>query len=432
MKCIHIIACAAWLAAMNSLAENWPQWRGPNLNGATGEENLPVQFSTTENVVWKAPLPGYSGATPVIWEDSVFVSSPDDDKNLLLICLDRQNGKERWRRKVDTGDFEKGRNNAASPSPVTDGKGVFIMFATGALAAYDFSGKELWKRNLAEEYGKFSFMWIFGSSPLLYKDRLYVQMLQHNPPVYSHVKDDKPTRESYLLCLDPDTGKNIYRHIRKTDAVSEAQESYTTPMPYEGKNGTEIIVVGGNYITSHQADTGEEIWRAAGLNDRKEQYWRVVPSAIVAKDMVFASGPKRDPMLAIKTGGKGTVTDTHTAWKSKEYHTDCVTPLYYKEKMFVLDGDRQVMTCVEPVSGEKQWQGHLGVRDIFRASPLGADNKIYCISESGTVVILEAGDEFKTLNTIKMGEPPVRSSIAAAQGQLFIRTGKNLYCIAKP
>lgn len=430
MKCIHVIVCAAWLAATSAPGANWPQWRGPNLNGSTSETNLPVHFSPTENVVWKAPLPGYSGATPVIWDDRVFVSSPDDDKNLLLICLDRQDGKELWRQKVDTGDFEKGRNNASSPSPVTDGKRVFIMFATGALAAFDFSGKELWKRNLAEEYGKFSFMWIFGSSPLLYKDRLYVQMLQHDPPVYSHVKDEKPARDSYLLCLDPQTGRNIYRHIRKTDAVSEAQESYTTPMPYEGKNGTEIIVVGGNYITSHRADTGEELWRAAGLNDRKEQYWRVVPSAIVAKDMVFASGPKRDPMLAIKTGGQGNVTDTHTAWKSKEYHTDCVTPLYYKEKMFVLDGDRQVMTCVEPVSGDEQWQGHLGVRDIFRASPLGADGKIYCISESGTVVILEAGDQFKVLNTIKMSEPPVRSSMAAAHGQLFIRTGKNLYCIA--
>jgi outer membrane protein assembly factor BamB len=106
-----------------------------------------------------------------------------------------------------------------------------------------------------------------------------------------------------------------------------------------------------------------------------------------------------------------------------------VTPLVYQHKLFVLDGDRQTMTCLEPQTGTQRWQGNLGVREIFRASPTGADGKVYCLSEDGTVVVLDAGDEFKVLSTIRMGEAPVRSSIAVAHGELFIRTAKNLYCV---
>jgi outer membrane protein assembly factor BamB len=147
--------------------------------------------------------------------------------------------------------------------------------------------------------------------------------------------------------------------------------------------------------------------------------------------MIIACGPKRDPVLGIKDGGHGLVTDTHLAWKFKEFTADCVTPLFYQNKLFVLDGDRQMMTCLEPKTGQKLWQGNLGVHEIFRASPTGADGKIYCLSEAGTAVVVSAGDEFKILSTISMGESPVRASIAVAQGELFIRTSRNLYCVGR-
>lgn len=421
----------ALLAGVSAMAENWPQWRGPNFNGSTPETNLPSQWSKTENVAWVAPLPGYSGATPVVWGDSIFVSSPNLQKDLLLLCLDRKTGQERWQRKVAEGNFEKGRNNAASPSPVTDGKRVFILFATGDLAAFDFSGQELWKRNLAADYGRFAINWIYGSSPMLYRDKLYVQVLQQAkvPPDYSHAQDGKPNRESYLLCLDPATGKNLWRHMRPTDAFSEAQESYATPIPAQTGNSSEIIVVGGNYVTAHSPEDGTELWRCAGLNTKGEPFWRIVPAPVAAEGLVFACGPKRDPVLAIKLGGRGLVTDTHLAWKFTEFPSDCTTPLFYNQSLFILDGDRQVMTCLQPQTGQKIWQANLGVKEIFRASPTGADGKIYCISEAGTAVVLSAGDQFKVLATIPMGESPVRSSIPAARGALFIRTAKNLHCI---
>lgn len=430
MKMLPVLTLVA-LVSSSAPAGNWPQWRGPYFNGSTTEENLPTQWSKTENIAWATSLPGYSGATPVVWENSVFVSSPDEQKNLNLLCLDRKTGQVRWERKVATGDFEKGRNNTASPSPVTDGTQVFILFATGDLAAFDFSGKETWHRNLAADYGRFAVNWIYGSSPLLYRGKLYVQVLQERKVEYSHAQDGRPDRESFLLCVDPADGKNLWRHVRDTDAFSEAQESYTTPIPAENPNGAEIIVVGGNYVTAHNAQDGTEIWRCAGLNDKREPFWRIVPSPVSAEGLIYACGPKRDPVLAIKDGGHGLVTTTHIAWKFTEFPSDCCTPLFYNKRLYVLDGDRQVMTCLQPQTGQKISQGNLGVHEIFRASPTGADGKIYCISESGTAVVLSAGDEFKVLATIPMAESPVRASIAPAQGGLFIRTAKNLYCIEK-
>jgi outer membrane protein assembly factor BamB len=422
------------LVSATGRAENWPQWRGPFFNGSTTETNLPLEWSSTENVAWAVPLPGYSGATPVVWEASLFVSTPDEQKNLLLLCLDRKTGQVRWQKVVAQGNRDVGRNNATSPSPVTDGSHVFILFGTGDLAAYDFAGQELWRRNLAEEYGRFANMFFYGSSPMLYQGKLYVQVIQSNPRPggYRHAQGDRPERESFLLCLDPRSGTNLWRHVRPTDARGESQEAYTTPMPCPGKEGPEILMVGANYVTAHSTDTGAELWRCAGLNTRGELSWRTVPSAVLAEGLIIVCGPKGDPVVAIRDGGKGLVTATHTAWKLTEHTSDCVTPLFYQQKLFVLDGDHQVMSCLEPQTGAMKWQGNLGVKEIFRASPTGADGKIYCLSESGTVVVLAAGDEFKVLATNRMGEAPVRSSIAAAWGELFIRTAKHLYCIGSP
>ena len=331
-----------------------------------------------------------------------------------------------WHRQSGEGPEQYG-----FPLALTDGKSVFVMFGTGKLAAFDFSGRQLWTRDLATEYGKFSINWLYGSSPMLYQEKLYVEVIQANPipPDYLQAIDDKPNRESYLLCLDTMSGKNLWRHVRATDAISEAQEAYTTPIPHPSPDGLEIIVVGGNYVTAHDARTGVELWRCAGLNDRGERFWRIVPSPVAAAGMIIACGPKRDPVLGIKAGGRGLVTSTHLTWKFKEFPPDCTTPLFYQNKLFLLDGDRQMMTCLEPATGEKKWQGNLGVREIFRASPTGADGKIYCLGENGTVIVLAAGDEFRVLATIPMGEAPVRSSIAVAQRELFIRTAKNVYCI---
>lgn len=408
----------ALLLTTAASAENWPQWRGPSFNGSSTETGLPT---SNDHVAWVTPLPGFSGATPAIWGDNIFVSSPDTNKNLNLLCLDRRTGKVRWQKTLGDGDFAKGHNNAASPSPVTDGQHVWIMYATGVLAALDMNGAVVWQRDLTKDYGKFAIMWIYGSSPLLYKGNLYVQVIQRSPPSYKHAEDDKPIRDSFLLCLDPLTGKERWRHIRKTDAIKETMEAYTTPIP----NGDELVIIGGNCITGHNAATGAELWRCDKLNLRRDPWMRIVPTPVIADGTVIACGPKREPVLGIRDG--------KVAWQFAGIATpDCCTPLFYKGKLFILDGDRHVMACVDPKTGAVRWQGKLeATGDVFRASPTGADGKVYCVSEKGNVFVLEAGDSFKVLSTFKVAEPPIRSSIAVSQGQLFLRTGKNLYCIGK-
>jgi outer membrane protein assembly factor BamB len=420
-----VAGCLIGLAPVSCLAENWPQWRGPFLNGSTTETNLPDTFSKTENVLWNAALPGPAHATPVVWEDSVFINSPDADGNLLLICLDRQTGKARWQQQVGAGNRVRGRNNMASSSPVTDGKTVWTMFGTGDLAAYDFSGKQLWLRHLTKEYGPFIINWLYGCSPLLYKDRLYVEVLRRGPA------------ESFILCMDPASGANIWRHVRPTDAIEESQEAYSTPMPCECDGKTQIVVVGGDYVTGEDAVTGDELWRGGGLrNFRQRNSSRLVPSPVVADGMIYVCGAKGNPFLAFRQCGTGDITSNGLAWSSHVYSTDCATPLFYQDKLFMLNGDRQLMVCFEPASGEVKWKQVLGVPEIFRASPTGADGKIYCFSERATVVVLSAADG-KVLSTVSLNdgdqtdEGLSHSTIAAAQGCLFIRTPGHLYCIGK-
>ena len=423
------------LLSVSASAENWPHWRGPAFNGSSSETSLPTGWSTTSGIKWTTPLPGFSGATPVVWGDSVFVSSPDAEKNLLLLCLDRKDGKIRWQKQLGTGDQTKSGTspNMASPSPVTDGKAVYALYGTGDLAALDFTGKVLWQRNLGTDLGRFSNMWLYGASPTLHGGKLYVQVLQRDPVPndYTHAVDGKPTRESYLLAIDPQTGKDLWRHVRKTDAVMESMESYATPIPFEHAGRTEILVLGGDYLTGHDAATGAELWRCGGFNPKKGEWMRIVTSPVTWKDMIYAAGPKRVPLHAVRAGGKGDITSTHVAWSFEEFPPDVCTPVVYKDKLFVLDGDKRMLTCLDPATGTKKWQGDVGVRENFKASPTAADGRIYCVSERGTVVVLDAGDAFKILDTIKLeSTAPTRSAVVAAGGALFIRTGENLVCVA--
>jgi len=217
-------------ASMDAFAANWPQWRGPNFNGSTEESNLPITWSTTENVVWTTPLPGQSGSTPIVWENSVFLASPDNQKNLNLICVNRKDGKIRWQNVVAVGDKTEGRNNMSSPSPVTDGKSVFVLFGTSDLAAFDFDGKELWKRNLGKDYGKFAIMWIYGSSPLLFGGRLYIQVLQRNPapPDYPGLAGGSPERP-----IDVTSASVVEGEARRTPCIQCDGELATANEPMQ-------------------------------------------------------------------------------------------------------------------------------------------------------------------------------------------------------
>ena len=188
-------------------AENWPQWRGPNLNGVSAEKNLPVKWTTTENVIWKAAMPGWSGSTPVIWRDRIFLNVAEGD-SLYLWCLDKTKGTVLWKQLLGSGNVKLRKQNMSSPSPVTDGASVYVLTGTGILKGFDFSGKELWSRDIQKDYGQFGLNWGYASSPLLFEDSLYVQVLHG-------MKTDEP---SYVLRIEKRTGKTLWRVERPTPA----------------------------------------------------------------------------------------------------------------------------------------------------------------------------------------------------------------------
>ncbi len=431
----HLFTLAAFTLTLAAHAENWGQWRGPAFNGSSPEKNLPETW-TKETVKWTAPLPGPSGATPAVWGDAVFVSSPDAQKNLLLFCLDRKDGKVRWQKQLATGDLTVGRGNMASPSPVTDGKNVFALYGTGDLAALDFDGNIKWQRNLGADYGRFAIMWLYGSSPLLFEGKLYVQVLQRNPVPnnYPALAGGDPARESYLLALDPATGKTLWKTARPSDAKMESSESYASPIPATGADGkAQLLVVGGNCLTGHDPATGAELWRGYGLNPKDGEWMRIVASPVSAAGLAIACGPKKEPMLAFRTDGKGDITTTGLAWKNEEHKTpDVCTPAFDGQRLYVVDGDGHTLTAFEPKTGEKKWSGELPDRTVIRSSPTVADGKIYIVNEKGTVMVCAAGEEFKVLATIPMGDAEgTRASVVVSGGQLFLRTTQALYCVGK-
>jgi outer membrane protein assembly factor BamB len=423
-----VLPLAAVVFAPAALADNWPQWRGPHLNGSSDAKNLPDKLEK-DSAKWQAKLPGPSGGTPVVWENKIFVSALDQQsQKLLALCVDRGDGHVLWRKEVGQGVFTNRRNNMASPSPITDGKSVWFYYGNGDLAAFDVDGNPLWSRNLQKDFGNFNYQWTYGSSPLLHEGRLYVQVLHRDVPVQGPATGEKA--ESYLLAVDPQTGKDLWRHVRANNANAESKESYGTPMPLDGSPRDEVVLVGGDCVTGHDAKTGAELWRYGGWNPERIGHWRMVPSVVTAEGVVIACAPKGGPVMAIKAGGEGDVSKSHELWKTRSFSSDVCIPLYYKGQLYVLDGDSKKLSCVELKTGKVKWSGSLGGGDVFRASPTGADGKIYCMNERGQVWVVSADEPFKILYKGDLGgaDWPTRSSIVAVDGAVLVRTSDTLYC----
>lgn len=413
-------------------AQDWPQWRGPNFDGSTTASNLPTTFSKTENVAWVVDVFGASAATPIVQGDTVFLSTEDRrTRSLDALALDFATGKVRWRQHVSQGAAHNERANYAGPSPATDGERVIFYYGNGALGAFSLDGKPLWATNV----GPFAFLWTYSTSPLLYGGRLYIQILQRNVPVGGRGSRDG-RNVSYLLALDPASGKELWRAVRPSDAREESLEAFSSPVPHTHAGQTEILVAGGDCITGHNPATGGELWRWGNWNPSRIGHWRLVPSPVAGAGVALACAPKGGPVFAVKLGQRGYLTDSGLAWTSTErdVSSDVSTPLFYKGRFYVLNSDKRVLACVDPASGKVLWQGRLESRAKIEASPTGADDKIYMISHRGEVFVAAAGDEFKVLHTTAMGDDDdrlIRSSIVASGSSLFVRTDSKLYRLAR-
>lgn len=441
MKRDVAILLTAGLAACACAQADWPQWRGPELNGVSGETGLPTRWSDTENVAWKTPLPSWSGATPIVWGTRVFVmspSAPDDAAqptvgrrlprggrqhpgggDILLICLDAEDGRPLWQKVVGSGNALFGKHNMASPSPSTDGQRVYAMTGTGVVAAFTMDGQEVWRRDLAADYGPPRPAWGYGSSPLLYDGKLIVAVLHGSVT-------DVP---SYVAALDAETGKTLWRVERSTDAEDECPDAYTTPVIARHERRSDLIVSGADYVTGHDPSNGRELWRAAGLNPERRPNYRVVASPLAAGELVYVASRVR-PFLAFRAGGSGDVTKSHLAWSytGRGGAPDVPTPTCDGRYLYLVD-DRGVVVCLDARSGERVWGPQRTATGTVSASPLLADGKVYITNESAVTTVLAAGPEYKLLATNDLKDECTIASLAPSRGRLFVRTATHLVCI---
>ena len=442
-KSAFLIAALGWVTSSLAVGQDWPHWRGPNFDGSSPVTGLPDTFDQDTNVRWKVELPGPGAGTPIVLGDRVFLSSLDlDEEALVAFALDRATGEQLWRREVGGEYVPEGsgklvlhnRSNYASPSPVTDGEVVVFFFGAGDLAAFDPDGEPLWQRNLQVDFGDFAFQWTFSATPTLLDGRLHLAILQRNEPANGR---GKTGGVSFLLALDTKTGETIHRHVRPSDARMESLESYATMIPRARADGrTELLVIGGDVITGHDPESGEELWRWGTWNDgHREMWWRVVPSPVVGGGVALVCAPKRAPVYAVKLDGEGDLGEEGLAWKSEgkrnPVSSDVPTPLFFDGAFFVLSDVRGALSRVDPATGEVAWSTEMPGRSLWRASPTGVEGKIYCMNHAGEVAVIDAasGEVVHQASMAEDGDDKIRASIAAAHGALFIRTNAHLYCI---
>ncbi len=418
-----IIALSTAASLKIVTADNWPQWRGPALNGISSEKNLPVKWTTEENITWKIQMPAWSGSTPIIWGNYIFLNASEGESNksvkgdLYLMAYDRAKGTELWKKLLGAGDQKLRKQNMSSPSPVTDGRNVWVLTGTGILRAFDFKGNEVWMRDIQKEYGKFGLNWGFASSPLLHEDSLYI-------PVLHGMKTDEP---SYILRINKTTGKTTWRVERPTPALRESPDSYITPAILQHNNTLELVISGGDCVTGHDLATGKELWRAYGLNPDNNEFYRIVNSPVVMDGMIYA-GSKYKPYMALRAGGRGDITNSHRAW-AIDNGPDVPTPVTDGKYLYIVR-DNGGFLCLDAKTGKEIYPPQRLKPGTYSSSPVLADEKIYVTSEEGTTVVVKAGPQFEVLAENAMNDYCL-SSVAISDGQIFLRTASYLYCIGK-
>jgi len=420
MKYSLTTVMAMILMVMTAHSQNWPQWRGPEANGIAAPGNYPVKFSATDGLLWKAELPGKGGSTPIVWKDRIVLTSGVGEKSEGedgVLCFDWA-GKLLWQ--VKLGKQNPGRNPRGSgscPSAVTDGKRLFVFFKSSTLAALDFDGNILWKTNLQENYGKITYFWDLGTSPVLADGNVVVAVMHEG--------------NSYLLALEQATGKVVWKVDRNYPCKVETAQSYTTPLVTKEGSRTTIMVWGADHLTEHDAATGEIIWVCGGFNPEQRPNWRTIASPIIYTEVAVVPYGRGRYLRGVKIGGSGDITEEARLWEKNGIGTDVASPVASNGKVYIVSFNGKIW-CLDIQTGKELWQAELpGGNGMFYSSPTLAGNKLYICSEEGAFYVCEitpAG--IQILNQTKFEDYFVATPVLV-NNKILLRGDKNLYCIGK-
>ncbi|GIW82987.1 MAG: hypothetical protein KatS3mg105_4794 [Gemmatales bacterium] len=412
--------------------DNWHQWRGPLANGFCPKGDPPIRWSEKSNIKWKAPLPGRGSSTPIIWQDNVFIlaaidtgrqatpkdipkpdpryekrtKAPTTYHEFIVLCFDRQTGKERWRRVAAKRVPHEGvhpTHSYAGFSPVTDGQFLYVSFGSYGVYCYDFDGNLKWQR----EFGRMETRrgWGEASSPALHKGTLVITWDHEGP--------------SFITALDARTGKTRWRQDR--DEVT----SWATPLIVDFQGRSQVIVNATNRVRSYDLNTGEVIWECGG------QTVNVIPSPIACGDFVVCmSGYQGSCAKAIPLHSKGDVTDK-AIWQLTRGTPYVPSPLLLKERIYFTQSNAPILTSVEAKTGKIVLHRERlpGLRSLY-ASPVGVKDRIYIVDRDGTTAVIQHADALKVLSVNRLDDG-IDASPAIAGDELFLRGAQHLYCIAE-
>ncbi|MFQ5640205.1 MAG: PQQ-binding-like beta-propeller repeat protein [bacterium] len=426
--------------------KNWPQWRGPHANGVAPYGNPPVEWSESQNIKWKIEIPGKGHATPIVWGDLVFVlTAIETDKvvekpvaqqeqsqqnrpgrrrrrggwmrgiqpkqvlKFTILAINRQDGKIVWQRTSREELPHEGTHNTgswASNSGLTDGKHAFAFFGSRGLYCYDMQGNLQWQKDLGDMQIKLGFG--EGSSPALYGDKIVINWDHEN--------------QSFITALDKNTGKEFWKVDR------DEGTSWSTPIVVEHDGKQQVIVSATKRIRSYDLATGKVIWECGGMTRN------AIPSPVYADGIVYVtSGFRGSSLLAIRLAdAKGDITDSNAlVWKHDRDTPYTPSPLLYKDSLYFLKVNTQILSCFNAKTGEAYYnkQRLEGIQGVY-ASPVAAQNRVYFVGRNGTAVVVKHGPEPEVLATNTL-EDGFDASPAIVGKEIYLRGNKYLYCIAK-
>jgi len=403
-------------------ASNWPAWRGPEGIGVAKEKKLPLHWSTNENIRWRAPLPERGNSTPIVWENRVFVTQAiEKEKRRALLCFDRATGRLLWQQDavVGAGEPTHETNPQGSSSPVTDGQRVIAWFGSAGLYCYDFKGRELWHRDLGPQ----KHIWGWGSSPALHGNLCFLNF--------------GPGEPSFLVALDKKTGKEVWR-VNEPNADSGEKKpgqdkpawvgSWSTPLVIKAGGREELIMSWPKRVVAFEPKTGQELWSCAGINPLVY----TSPLYEPAKEILVVMGGFNGMSLAVKAAGSGDVTETRRLWHHPKTKQRIGSGVIHDGHIYILN-DPGVAECFELETGKLVWEERLrgpAAKSDNWSSMVVADGRLYAVNQGGDAFVVKASPRFEVLATNSLGETTI-ASMAASDGDLFIRTHKALWCVGE-
>lgn len=425
MKTVALVLCLASCVLLPADdAGHWPNYRGPHYNGmASGD--APLRWSDTENVRWKADIPGRGHSSPVIWGDRVFLTTaissqptaaqsrrraqrPLPEHRFEVLCLDRKTGKVIWQHTAvkmqPHEDFHHRYGSFASNAPITDGKRVYAFFGSRGIFCYDLDGKLIWNKNLGPmqsrlEYGE-------GAAPAIGGDVLLLPFDQET--------------NSYIVALNKDTGVELWRADRKETT------NWTMPLVVDLKGQVQAIVGGMSKTIAYETKTGKVIWECAGLGRN------VIPAPVRQDDMVYLMSGNRNPnLMAIRLGRTGDLTGTDAVvWQQARGTSYVPSPVLHENKLYVL-ADNGLLSCYNARTGEPHYQfRRLPQAYSFKSSLVAANGKLYLTAEDEDVVVMKMGEKFEVLATNTLKDQFFVATPAIADGEIFLRGRNTLFCIS--